>query len=244
MEINRRADFAGNVTLLVQDGRTGQLASIRVRLDGSQTSLRGQVVIRDRIQLPPDAMAIVSVENISRPFYAVRNGETSVYFNGQYSTPFEINYDPNYIDANDSYQVRARVTSGGRTILDTLQPIRVLGHNPSDNIQIVVVPVQSPNLVSASSPVISAGYGYGAVSDAMLAQHRQIYLRYLGRTPSDIEVAAFSVSPTPAADLESLPINLMAGQQYYDAVGNHQRISKNNWPSAHRSGRRTVVAIF
>ena len=96
-EIKRRADSVGNVTLLIQDGNTGRLASIRVKLDGNQSSLRGQVVIRDRIALPSDALLTVSIENLSRPNFVVRNGETTVYCNGQYTIPFEIAYDPSYI---------------------------------------------------------------------------------------------------------------------------------------------------
>ncbi len=205
------------MTLLVQDGRTGRLASVRVRLDGNSTSLRGQVVLRERIQLPVDAQAVVSIENLSRPVYIVRNGETTVYMNGQPTVPFEIAYDPTYIEPTDAYQVRARIISSGRVICDTVQPVRVFGNNPVDNVQIYVTPIQSA-LASASSPVISASYGG---NDALIAQYRQIYRRYLGRDPSELELAAWLYSPTAATDIESLPISLMAGQQYFDAVGNN-----------------------
>ncbi|MGN6134114.1 MAG: YbaY family lipoprotein [Aureliella sp.] len=217
-EIKRRADSSGNVTLLVQDSRTGRLASIRVKLDGNQSALRGQVVLRDRIQLPADAQATVTIENLSRPLYAVRNGETSVYMNGQMNVPFEIAYDPAYIDANDAYQVRARIISGGRVICDTIQPVRVFGNNPSSDVQVVVAPIQSSNVASTGTPVFSAGYGS---NDALMAQYQQIYRRYLGRDPTSLELAALLVSPTAAADLDSLPISLMASQQYFDAVGNN-----------------------
>jgi uncharacterized lipoprotein YbaY len=221
IEIKRRADSNGTVTLLVQDGSSGRLASIRVRLDGSQTSLRGQVVIRDRVQIPSDALVNVNIENLSHPNYVVRNGETTAYVNGQYTIPFEIAYDPTFIAAGDVYQLRARITSAGRVIFDTIQPVRVLGNNPTDNVQIAVAAIQPTNLANNSLPVIAAGYGG---NDPLLAQYRQTYRRYLGRDPSDIEIAAFSVSPTASLDLEALPINLMASQQYYDAVGNNDNI--------------------
>lgn len=216
-ELKRRADSAGNVSLLVQDSRTGRLASIRVQLDGNQSTLRGQVVVRDRSQLPADAQVVVAVENLSRPFYVVRNGETTVYANGRSTIPFEIAYDPAYIDANDAYQVRARVMSAGRVIQDTVQPVRVFGNNPSDNVQIVVAAIQPSNVASTGSPVFSAGYGS---NDALTAQYRQMYRKYLGRDPNDIELAALMLSPT-GTDPESMAISLMASQQYYDAVGNN-----------------------
>lgn len=220
-EIKRRADNQGNVTLLVQDGRTGRLASIRVKLDGNESTLRGQVTLRDRAQLPTDARATVTIENLSRPLYVVRNGETTVSMNGQANVPFEIAYDPAYIDANDAYQVRARVVAGGRVIYDTVQPVRVFGNNPSANVQVVVAPIQQQNVASTGSPVISAGYGS---NDALLAQYRSSYRRYLGRDPTDLEIAALMVSPTTVTDLESLPISLMASQQYYDAIGNNNTV--------------------
>lgn len=225
-EIKRKADINGNVSLLVQDGSSGRLASIRVKLDGNQSSLRGQVVVRERMQLPQDSLVSVAIENLSRPNYVVRNGETTFYWTGQNSMPFEIAYDPSYIVPTDVYQLRARVTSAGRVLLDTLQPVRVLGNNPSDNLQLVVAPIQAGELqgglASNPSPVISAGYGG---YDPTLAKMRQIYMRYLGRAPTDLEIAAFSVSPTAIYDIEALPINLMASQQYYDAVGNNEA----NW---------------
>lgn len=220
-ELKRRADSAGNVSLLVQDSRTGRLASIRVQLDGNQSSLRGQVVIRDRSQLPADAQVIVGIENLSRPFYVVRNGETTVYANGRAAVPFEIAYDPAYIDPNDAYQVRARVTSGGRVIQDTLQPVRVFGNSPANDVQVVVAAIQPSNVASTSSPVFTAGY---SSNDVLLAQYRQMYQKYLGRNPSDIELAALLMAPTGSGDPESMAISLLASQQYYDAVGNNNTV--------------------
>jgi uncharacterized lipoprotein YbaY len=219
-EIKRRADVGGNVTLLVQDSRSGRLASIRVRLDSNQTTLRGQVVRRDRSALPADAQLIVTIENVSRKYYAVRNGESVSYVTGQANIPFEINFDPAYIDPNDNYEVRARIISGTRQLYDTPQPVRVFGNNPVDNVVIEIAPYQAVSSVSNSS-VISAGY---SSSDALVNQYRQVFRRYINREPSEIELAGLLLSPTAASDLENLPITLLASQQYYDAVGNNNAL--------------------
>lgn len=219
-EIKRRADQGGNVTLLVQDSRSGRLASIRVRLDSNQTALRGQVVRRDRSILPADAQLIVSIENVSRKYYAVRNGESTSYVNGQGSLPFEINFDPSYIDPNDNYEVRARIVSGSRLLYDTPRPVRVFGNNPVDNVQIEIAPYQ-PASSGSNSSVISAGY---SSTDALVSQYRQVFRRYINREPSELELAGLLLSPTAASDLENLPITLLASQQYYDAVGNNNAL--------------------
>ncbi|MFO1065791.1 MAG: YbaY family lipoprotein [Pirellulales bacterium] len=231
MAIKAKADVTGSVTLLVQDSRTGRLASIRVQLDGASTSLRGQVVLRDRIALPSDAVMTVQIENVTRPFYTVRNGDVTLLVNNQAVIAFEIPYDPNYIAASDVYQVRARVMSGGRLIYDTLQPVRVLtaGGQQTD-VQIVLAAV-SPNTAytgpigyGGSSPVTTAGY---QSYDAVIAQAQRYYRMYLGRDPSQLEIAALMASPI-SMDADAIPIQLMSSQQYYDMLGNNDTLWLTN----------------
>ncbi len=219
-EIRRRADSYGNVALLVQDGRTGKLTSIRVQLDGSQTSVRGFIVRRDRSALPADAMVTVSLTNASRPFYTVRNGQVTFLATAQNNIPFEINYDPAYIDSKDQYELRVQIVSANREIYRSSQPVRIFGGAPTDGLQIEVVPTQTTAAYPSNWPVITAGYG-STVTDTLAAQYTQIYRRYLGRDPYPMEMAAFMVSPNPQTEVELLPLSLMAGQQYYDAVGNN-----------------------
>lgn len=223
-EIRRRADTYGNVSLLVQDGRSGKLTSIRVQLDGNQTSVRGFIVRRDRVTLPSDATITVSLQNVSRPFYAVRNGQTTFLATAQNNIPFEINYDPTYIDQNDQYELRAQIVSGNREVYRSSQPIRIFGGAPTDGIQLEVVPTQTTTVsYPANWPVVTAGYGSG-VSEALAAQYTQIYRRYLGRDPYPVEMAGFLISSNPQTEVDLLPLNLMAGQQYYDAVGNNEAL--------------------
>ncbi len=219
-EIRRKADSYGNVSLLVQDARTQRLAAIRVQLDGSETALRGVVVRRDRAALPADATVTVSLVNISRPFYEVRNGQATFLATAQNNIPFEINYDPRYIDANDRYEVTATIVSANRVIYQTSRGVRVLGGAPSDGVQLEVIPIQNTTAYPSNWPVITAGYGSG-VTDTLAAQFTQIYRRYLGRDPNNSEVYVFMRSPDPQGEINNLPFNLMASQQYYDAVGNN-----------------------
>ena len=219
-EIRRRADSYGNVSLLVQDGRTGKLTSIRVQLDGNQSSVRGFIVRRDRSALPNDSMVTVSLQNVTRPFYTVRNGQVTFPATAQNNIPFEINYDPTYIDANNQYELRVSIVSANREIYRSSQPVRIFGGSPTDNLQVEVIPTQTTAAYPSNWPVITAGYG-SSVTDTLAAQYTQIYRRYLGRDPYSMEMAAFMVSPNPQAEVDVLPLNLMAGQQYYDAVGNN-----------------------
>jgi uncharacterized lipoprotein YbaY len=224
--IRNRADAAGNVTLLVQDSRTGRLASIRVALDRASAALRGQITFRERISLPPDAQATVTIENITRPLYTVRNGSVTLNAAGLATIPFEIPYDASYIAPSDAYQLRARITSGGRVWFDTLQPVRVLTQGaPADNVQVVVSQVAAPSLAgNTQAPVITAGY---SSVDTLIAQYRQAYRRYLGRDPTQLELAAILASPPPSGP-NDIAIQLMASQQFYDLMGNNNSLWLTN----------------
>lgn len=224
-ELRRRADNQGNVTLLVQDHRNGRLASVRVQLDENQSTLRGEVVYRERMALPNDALVSVVLENLTRPFYTVRNGQVVLRAANQSVIPFEMQYDPTYIQPQDIYQVRATITSGGRTILDTRQPPRVLTQGNPSQVQLVLSPtVQTPTfpanttLTATGSPVVTAGYpNMNLVQD----QLTQFYRQFLGRDPWPSEVAVWNLTPATANRMSTLPIEIMGSQEYFDRVGNN-----------------------
>ena len=220
-EINRRADTSGYVSLVVQDHVSGRLANVRVKLDEHQATLRGAVVYRERTPLPADAIVTVRIENVTRPHYSVRNGQTSFRPSAGSSFPFEIAYDSSYIDARDTYQLRAVVTSGGRTILDTPTPQRVLtgGAATGGSVQLLLAPVGQST--TAGGGVVSVGYpNYNDLDDRLIAMYR----RYLRRDPTFVELAALRVTPNIATRIDTMPLDLMAGQEYFDAVGNNNGV--------------------
>ena len=219
-EINRQADSDGNVAMVIQDHRSLRLSSVRVKLGSSQQSLTGQLVYRDRTPFPSDAIVTVQIENLTRPYYTVRNGQAVFRPSAAGTIPFEISYDPSYIHAQDTYQVRAFVTSRGRTILDTLQPQRVLTNGNPSFVRLRLASIGS----IANNPgngVVTAGYpNFNAVDDQLV----QLYRRYLGRTPSVLELAALRSTPDIQRRLEQMPLELMAAQEYFDAAGNNNRV--------------------
>ncbi|MCA9132336.1 MAG: YbaY family lipoprotein [Planctomycetales bacterium] len=216
-EINARADASGYISLVIQDHRNGQLASVRVKLDDRQTTLRGTLVYSERSALPDDAIVTVLIENLTRPYYTVHNGQTAFRPARGSSIPFEIAYDPAYVNAQDSYQVRAFVTSGGRTILDTRQPQRVLTNGAASQVRMQLTPVGRPGAGS----VVSVGYpNYNDLDDQLVSMYR----KYLRRDPTSAELAALRLTPGINARMDSMPMELMAAQEYYDASGNNNSV--------------------
>jgi uncharacterized lipoprotein YbaY len=212
-EINRRADTSGAVRLLMQDGQTGRLASVRVQLDGHTHLLTG-TIIAPQI-LPPDAIVTVQVDNVTRPHMVVRNGQQVLSGANQRNIPFQISYDPAYVAAADVYQVRATVSSGGRDVLYT-QPARVLTQGSPSNVQLRLEGLVAT--AGATSPGVAAGYvNYNEFDQRLVALYRE----YLGRDPTPVELAASRVLGTNINNtLDRLPLKLMASQEYFDLARN------------------------
>ncbi len=221
-ELNRRASTNGVVTLLVQDHISGRLASIRAQLDGNQNSLTGTLVHTGRPPLPSDAIVTVEIENVTRPHYQVRQGNYSFRPTVANNIPFEIAYDPSFIDPQDLYRVRAFVASGGRTILNTPSPQNVLTRGNPSQARLTLAPLDS-SLVSSNPTqgVITAGYpNYNALNERIT----QMYQQYLGRRPTTLELAALRATPNIESRLDLMPLEIMAAQEYFDLAGNNDAV--------------------
>lgn len=228
-ELNQHADSQGRIGLLIQESRGGRLQALNVQLDDGQPGLTG--VLRFSGPIPANSIVTVQLTNVTRPQYIVRNGEYSfrapTYSSGQ--VPFTLTFDPAYIFPQDTYQVRAYVSSGGRTIFDTQRPAFVLTRGNPNSAQLSLTPVSYGvygDSVAASNPnnngvVLTAGYAnYDRISQNVTSS----YQRYLGRNPSSIELAAWHQVPDVQFRLTQLPIELMASQEYFDRVGNNNLV--------------------
>ncbi len=220
-ELRRRADSTGAVSMLVQDHNNGRIANVRVQLDGNSTSLTGELVFRERLPLPSDSIVTVRIVNVTRPYAAVRNGEVSFRPTSTNTIPFEIAYDPTYISPEDSYEVRASILSGGREILQTVQPQLVITRGNPNKVRLNLSSSTAAVASTPGSSVITAGYpNYNSATDQII----KIYRDYLGRNPTNGELAALQFAPNIQAKLTNLPIELMAQQEFYDRTGNNNQV--------------------
>ncbi len=220
-ELRRRADAAGAVSILVQDHNNGRIANVRVQLDGNTTSLTGELVYRERLPLPSDALVTVRILNVTRPYAAVRNGETTFRPTSSNTIPFEIAYDQSYISPDDVYEVRASIVSGGREILQTVQALPVITRGSPTKVRLNMAATAATLASTPNSSVVTAGYpNYNAAND----QITKIYRDYLGRNPTNGELAALQFAPNMQTKLNRLPIELMAQQEFYDRTGNNNQV--------------------
>ncbi len=184
------------VRLTIQQRTSPQVRVITVQLDDRTAGLTGSLMIPSS-GLPPNSVITVQLENVTRPYYVVRNGQQSFpapsYAQGR--IPFSIDYDPAYIFPTDNYRVRATVISNGATILDTAQPPMVLTQGRPSSAELILTPVSFAFSNAPGGGAVTAGY---ASYDAATQQITAAYQRYLGRAPTTTELAAWQQFPETA----------------------------------------------
>lgn len=112
----------------------------------AKAAVTGVVTYRVRSALPDDATVRVTLSDISRadaPAQLI--GEQVIATEGrQVPIPYSVAYDPSVIDERSTYAVRATISQGEQLLFtsDTVVPVITRG-NPTDNVEIVTVPVPS-----------------------------------------------------------------------------------------------------
>ena len=226
-ELNSHADSAGRVSMIVQQRRSSQVRLLQVQLDDPQGGLTGNLVIRNGT-LPPNSVVTVQLENVTRPYFVIRNGQQTFrpVSNAQGTIPYALNYDPSYISASDTYQLRAYITYNGSTIFETVKPELVLTQGNPSRVDLYLSPASfafSGNPGTGTIPAGSTVAGYGSY-DSISQQVTAAYQRYLGRPPTTTELAAWHQMPDINYRLTTLPMQFLGSQEYYDRAGNNNLV--------------------
>ena len=111
----------------------------------NQAIVSGTVSYLQRIALPPDAVVVVRIEDVSKAdAMAEVIGEQVIHTEGmQVPFPFEVAYDTDQIEENHSYSLRVRIEDSAGKLLwinDTSVPVITRG-NPTQDVEVLVVPV-------------------------------------------------------------------------------------------------------
>lgn len=95
----------------------------------------GTVTYRERVALTPtSSVEVVLEENSGEEIL----GRQIIPGPGQVPIPFELRYDPDRINPNDIYVVRARISDGGRVLFTTIEPTRVLTQGNPSQVEILL----------------------------------------------------------------------------------------------------------
>jgi uncharacterized lipoprotein YbaY len=146
-ELELRADRFGRVLLLVQNRRNGSLANIDVRLEPADRvpepprvqPLIGIISSRRVTQLPREATLVVQLVDITDRLSPLRPIAQRTYRDlGPLPIPFELDYDPDRIEAKRQYALRAHVAFGGLIAYQTRETYRVLADKRQGRVNMVL----------------------------------------------------------------------------------------------------------
>jgi uncharacterized lipoprotein YbaY len=106
-------------------------------------SVFGNIVYRERIALPPDAVVTVRIQNVSlmdAPPEQTIIGEKIIAEPGQVPIPYEVFYDPADVDERATYSIIARIEdSDGNLLFINTQPVPVITNgNPTEDVEVLV----------------------------------------------------------------------------------------------------------
>jgi putative lipoprotein len=120
----------------------------------AKATITGTVTYLQRIALPPDAELKVTLEDISlQDAPAGVIAEKVIPAKGkQVPLAFAIEYDPEVIEENHSYSVRAEILIGGEPKFTTMQSYPVLTRGNPSNVDVIVMALQAA--APAHSPLV------------------------------------------------------------------------------------------
>ena len=126
---------------------------------GTQAKVvRGSVVYREKIALPPDAEIVVQLLDVTRPDRPVVNASTTVKADGrQVPIPFALPIDPAKVTGR-LHALHASIRFGGRTQFVTGARVNIDPASPPQSIVMTVVPGEDDRIVEETpAPAPRAG---------------------------------------------------------------------------------------
>lgn len=127
-------------TTLILEGDEGYFRSVWYRNDAAAGRITGQVAYRERMALPPEAVVLLRLEDVSRQDAAATfvAGQVLPTEGRQVPIPFALYYETDAIDPRHTYQVRADIVIDGRRRFMTTQAYPVLTRGNPDHLEMTL----------------------------------------------------------------------------------------------------------
>lgn len=210
------ADNFGRISLLVLDSRSRQLRNVPINMMSTATSLSGSLTLVDNGFLPTDATAVVELRNVSRPFFQVQGGRSTVNVSRQGPYAFSLNVDPRFLDPADQYELQAMIVSRNQVMYSS-QPMLLRSTDITRRWDLVLQPA---NLSAASSGgIVNAGYPSFGSATPSVDLYRELQ-SLLGRPPMSNEIAAWDTFLRSGNTLASLRQRILSNPQLRSNFGN------------------------
>ena len=202
-ELARRVDAAGNVTLLVRDGRNGTLENAGARFGATSRGVAGRIFGPSGMRLPASAVVAVRVLDVTYPQW-----QNVVVAQGQMATtdlPTTYRLDLPVLQADHRYAVEARVEHGGRVIMQTGQPTPLAAIDREQQVDLVLVGQQpSPSPQPSLQP---------------RDQIDQWIRTYLGRPPRNFETEVWMAELSRGRSLAQVQAGILSSSEIFERCG-------------------------
>jgi len=169
-----------------------------------QDSVFGNIVYRERIALPPDAVVTVRIQNESlmdAPPEQTIIGEKIIAEPGQVPIPYEVFYDPADVDERVTYGITARIedADGNLLFINTQQVAVITDGNATEDVEVLVEQVGTSMTAQAAMDSVTGTVFYQENitlgPDAVLVV--RIQNESLMDAPPEVTVIAQAFIPDP-----------------------------------------------
>ncbi|MCE3019231.1 MAG: YbaY family lipoprotein [Pirellula sp.] len=205
-EIKRYADSYGRINLVVLDSRTRTLRSLNVTMTSSSSAISGQVVFRDGAMAPTGAVLAMQLQNISRPFFEVAGGRTSIPLQGYGPFRFELNVDPRFIDPSDQYDLSMAVMIGNQVLYNLITPIRLNSSTLGQPLNVVL-----ERSMSTTSSSVTASYpSFTNPADDIT----RVFQQLTGQPPTVLELVGWQAYLQQGNSIDGLRAAILGNVKY------------------------------
>lgn len=205
-EIKRYADSYGRINLVVLDSRTRTLRSLNVTMTSSSSAISGQVAFRDGAMAPTGAVLAMQLQNISRPFFEVAGGRTSIPLQGYGPFRFELNVDPRFIDPSDQYDLSMAVMIGNQVLYNLITPIRLNSSTLGQPLNVVL-----ERSMSTTSSSVTASYpSFTNPADDIT----RVFQQLTGQPPTVLELVGWQAYLQQGNSIDGLRAAILGNVKY------------------------------
>jgi uncharacterized lipoprotein YbaY len=205
-EIKRFADSYGRINLVVLDSRTRALRSVNVTMTSSSSAISGQVAFRDGAMAPTGAVLALQLQNITRPFFEVSGGRTSIPLQGYGPFRFELNVDPRFIDPSDQYDLSMAVMIGNQVLYNLMSPIRLNSTTIGQPLNVVL----DRSTSTASSSVTASYPTFSNPADEIT----RVFQQLTGQPPTASELVGWQAYLQQGNSIDSLRAAILGSVKY------------------------------
>ena len=198
-EVARHVNAAGQVPLLVRNGRTGALVAIPAQFGTASRVINGVLNAPQGLQVPPTSVITVRLLDVTEPQWrdaALTQGQLPA------ARGFPVSYrlDPPAATPQHRYAIDARVEDAGHVLLQTTSPVTLASLDHEQRVDLTLAGQAAP----APTAVVPS------------AQIQQWIQTYLGRPPRPYETEVWLADLQQGKSLADVQAGILSSSEYFE----------------------------